>query len=88
MHWGMPSNFGYPLINCRFEEAQGKNTFKSMIKNSRCAVPIDGYYEWMSKAVSSKKKTKIPYFIRRKPHGKNFPMLWVAGIFVRQDDKS
>ena len=35
-----------PLFNTRYESLLEKKTFTSAFKNSRCLVPITGWYEW------------------------------------------
>lgn len=44
--WGLKPEWAErPLINAKSEEAAGKKTFQPML-NSRCVVPVTGYYEW------------------------------------------
>ena len=44
--WGLKPDWAErPLINAKSEEAVGKKTFQPML-NSRCIVPVTGYYEW------------------------------------------
>ena len=35
-----------PLFNTRYESLLEKKTFSSAFKNSRCLIPISGWYEW------------------------------------------
>ena len=35
-----------PLFNTRYESLLEKKTFTSAFKNSRCLIPISGWYEW------------------------------------------
>ena len=52
MRWGLiPSwakdiKIGYKMINARKETLHEKNAFKSGLKNRRCLIPADGFYEW------------------------------------------
>jgi putative SOS response-associated peptidase YedK len=77
--WGyLPSWVGSstkikPVINAVSETVTQKKFFASAIKNSRCIVPMDGFYEWMSQLDT---KRKIPYFIKAKD---DLPLA-VAGI--------
>ena len=50
------------MINARAETVDEKSSFKKPLKDKRCLVLTNGFYEW--KKVDS--KTKIPYFIRLK----------------------
>ncbi len=77
--WGyLPSWVGSsskvkPVINAVSETVTQKKFFVSAIKNSRCIVPMDGFYEWKSQLDT---KRKIPYFIK----AKDDLSLAVAGI--------
>lgn len=52
MHWGLipfwakDKSMGSKLINARVETVEQKASFKHAIKERRCIVPVDGYYEW------------------------------------------
>ena len=72
--WGFPhwSN-GSSIINARSETAHEKNMFKKPLKQSRCVVLSNGFYEWGA-SVSSKKKDK---FLFRLPDEK---LLCMAGL--------
>ena len=58
--WSKKLNKFSPLINARKETLTEKVTFKSLIQNSRCIVPADGYYEW-----KREDKNKIPYYFTK-----------------------
>lgn len=47
-----------PMINARRETLSEKPTFKSALKQRRCLIPADGYYEWQVTAAG-----KIPVHI-------------------------
>ena len=69
--WAKNRNFK-ALINARLETIDEKISFKKLIKNFRCIVVADGFYEW-----KRGDKEKIPYyFIRedKKP-------IFFAGIY-------
>ena len=60
------------LINARLETIDEKISFKKLIKNFRCVVVADGFYEWKRKETE-----KIPHYFTRvdkKP-------IFFAGIF-------
>ncbi|GAW82756.1 conserved protein, unknown function [Plasmodium gonderi] len=48
------------LINARLESLQSKKSFNVLINKNRCAVVVNGYFEWMEIRGSSK---RIPYFV-------------------------
>jgi putative SOS response-associated peptidase YedK len=48
-------------INARAEGMADKPFFRNAVRNTRCVIPADGYYEWM-KAPDGRKH---PYFITR-----------------------
>ncbi|GAB68235.1 hypothetical protein PCYB_131090 [Plasmodium cynomolgi strain B] len=64
--WGLkPYNYGklgkeILLINAREESLQSKKSFNVLINKNRCAVVVNGYFEWMYIKGSSK---RIPYFV-------------------------
>lgn len=68
--WGLipqwkESDSGPPLFNARAETVRSKPSFRGAFTRGRCAIPLDGYYEW---------KDKQPYFIR------TGQLLWAAAI--------
>lgn len=56
--WAKSSAIGSKMINARIETVLEKNVFKAALKNQRCLVPFDGYYEWLKSG-----KKRIPYRI-------------------------
>ncbi len=66
-----------PLFNTRFETVLEKRTFKSAFQNSRCLVPISGWYEW-----KNENEVKQPYFFR---HSKN-KVMFAAGLYWSRSD--
>lgn len=81
MRWGLIPSWaddpaiGNRLINARSETAAEKPSFRSAIKQRRCLVPVDGFYEWQATG----KKTKQPHLIRLKD-GQPFAL---AGLWER-----
>jgi len=82
MRWGLvpfftkePPSSGR-MINARVETLAQKSIFRNCLKNKRCLVPADGYYEWKK---FPDKTTKIPYFFSLK-NGEPFAFagLWDA----------
>ena len=75
MKWG----FSYPkrngvVINARSETIYQKISFKNAIKNKRCIIPTNGFYEWQ-KFDDGRKSEK--YLIKKE----SGPMLYLAGIY-------
>ncbi|MDP5276377.1 SOS response-associated peptidase [Chengkuizengella axinellae] len=44
--WAKDEKIGYKLINARAETLQEKASFKKIVHNKRCIIPVDGFYEW------------------------------------------
>ena len=59
--WAKDPKISNMMINARSETIDEKPSFKKPLKESRCGVIADGYYEWMDTG-----KEKIPYFFRLK----------------------
>lgn len=76
--WAKDITVGSKMFNARSETVLEKPSFRSAIKSRRCAIPADGYYEWLAPADGSKGKgKKQPYFVHP-PEGQ---MIWFAGIY-------
>ncbi|MCL4146839.1 UNVERIFIED_CONTAM: hypothetical protein GTU68_065492 [Idotea baltica] len=58
-NWAKDTKIGYKMINARKETITEKNAFKYALKQKRCLVPMDGFYEWKKLG-----KNKQPYYIR------------------------
>ena len=56
--WAKDIKISYKMINARIETILEKSTFKNAVKNKRCLIPSDGFYEWKKTA-----KGKQPYRI-------------------------
>ena len=61
-----------PLFNTRYESLLEKKTFTSAFKNSRCLIPISGWYEW-----KDEDGIKQPYYFF--DNSKN--VLFAAGLY-------
>ncbi len=76
--WSKDIAMGSKMFNARSETVLEKPSFRSAIKSRRCAIPADGYFEWLAPADGSKGKgKKQPYFVHP-PEGQ---MIWFAGIY-------
>jgi len=70
--WAKDPNIGYKMINARAETLAEKPTFKSAIRNHRCLVVADGFYEWKKEG-----NEKKPLYI----HLKSGRPLGFAGLY-------
>ena len=61
-----------PLFNTRHESLLEKKTFTSAFKNSRCIIPISGWYEWKDEG-----DIKQPYYF----FSNSNPLLYSAGLY-------
>ena len=61
--WAKDAKIGDRLINARAEGVATSNAYKRAFARRRCIIPADGFYEWQKVA---NKKTKQPWFIRRR----------------------
>lgn len=44
--WAKDSNIASKLINARAETLETKDSFKGSLRQRRCLIPLDGFYEW------------------------------------------
>ena len=61
-----------PLFNTRYESLLEKKTFTSAFKNSRCLIPISGWYEW-----KEEDGLKQPYYF----FDTSRSLLFAAGLY-------
>jgi len=78
MRWGLlptwykAPNGGPLLINARAEGIADKPAFRDAVRQRRCLIPADGFYEWQGE-----KRAKTPYAIRPRTGG----LIAFAGIW-------
>lgn len=60
-HWAKQADGEYRMINARAETVAEKSAFRSPLRNRRCLIPADGYYEWKSTG-----GRKQPYYFSMK----------------------
>jgi len=72
--WATDVSIGNRMINARAETLADKPSFKRLLKNRRCLVLADGFYEWRKEG-----KTKVPMWFKLK-RGESFVFagLWDA----------
>ncbi len=57
--WAGEISIGARMINAKSETVFEKPAFRSAIRQKRCLIPADGFYEWKKEG-----KKKLPYYIR------------------------
>jgi len=57
--WAKDPSVGARAFNARIETVAEKPTFRAALGARRCAVPVDGYYEWKKQGPRSKR----PYYV-------------------------
>ncbi len=60
--WAKDINIGYRMINARSETINQKISYKNALKNRRCLIIADGFYEWKAVDDPRYKGNKIPYY--------------------------
>jgi putative SOS response-associated peptidase YedK len=65
--WSKEPQTGPPLINARGETVANKPSFRSAMRNRRCLIPADGFFEWqqpgITGSVPAARGKKQPYYI-------------------------
>jgi len=70
--WAKEINSKYHMINARAESLTEKQAYRSLVKEKRCIIIGDGFYEWQKRG-----NKKIPFYIRLKSGGIfGFAGLW------------
>jgi putative SOS response-associated peptidase YedK len=92
MRWGLiPGWWSKPLkelrlatFNARAETVRTKPFFRGAFKNSRCLMPVSGYYEWHYENPDDKKEKPQPYYFTRRDGG----LMTVAALCDTWHDKA
>ena len=86
MYWGLIPRWVKPgdkpkvtPINARSETIAEKPMFRNLVKNHRCLIPANGFYEWRRTG-----GPKQPYFI----HLHDQPIMLFAGLFDYRRDEA
>lgn len=58
-HWAKDTKLGFSTINARAEEAASKPAFREALKQRRCLVPANCFYEWQRLGAKSKRPFAI-----------------------------
>ena len=70
--WAHDDKIGYKLINARSETASKKPSFRAALRERRCLVPANWFYEW-----KGDRGAKIRHVIRRRDGG----LFAMAGLY-------
>ena len=70
--WLKSQSNSRPLFNTRYESLLEKKTFTSAFKNTRCVIPITGWYEW-----KDEDGIKQPYYF----FDNSDSLLFAAGLY-------
>ena len=70
--WAKDLAGGPPMFNARIETVAEKRTFAPSLKNRRCIIPANGYFEWQSGSGG-----KIPHYMH---YADNSPLAF-AGLY-------
>ena len=81
--WGLIPGFDkaatpdyWKMFNARSETLTTSPVFRRLLKDRRCAVPFDGFFEWTEGEKLASDKAKQPYYV----HRKSGSQLWLAGL--------
>ena len=59
--WSKDASGASKMINARSETVTEKPSYRGLVQNHRCIIPMNGFYEWDR----SNPKAKVPYFVPR-----------------------
>lgn len=80
--WAKDPAVGVRAFNARSETVIEKPTFRAAVKARRCAVPAEGYYEWL--AGDTPKAKKRPFYV----HPADESLIFFAGLYEWWKDPS
>lgn len=74
--WGIPVN-NTLIINARSDKINSNIYYQRGIKENRCLIPANGFYEWIKSGTK-----KIPYYIKSKSES----VITFAGFYQKVDE--
>lgn len=83
--WAKDLSVGARAFNARSETVTEKPTFRAAVRARRCAVPVEGYYEWLKPAAGAPKSArKRPFYV----HPPDGSLIYFAGLYEWWKDES
>lgn len=84
--WSKDNSRSASMINARSETLTEKPSFRNLLSQHRCVLPIDGFYEWKNLPSDTKKPKKQAFYISRADN----KVMTVAGLWTswKQPDSS
>lgn len=76
--WAKEASFSSRTFNARSETVTEKPSFRHAVVTQRCAVPANGYYEWLHQDQGGSRPAKIPYYIHPRDPEEN---IYFAGLY-------
>ncbi len=88
-HWAPDASRAASLINARIETVAEKPSFRDLIAQNRCVLPMDGYFEWKEQLRHDAiKPIKQPYYFAAQGRSgySHHGVLAVAGLWTTWKD--
>lgn len=87
--WAKDLSVGARAFNARSETVTEKPTFRAAVRARRCAVPVEGYYEWLKPATGQKgpdgkAARKRPFYV----HPADGSLIFFAGLYEWWKDET
>ena len=87
--WAQDSSRAASMINARVETVAEKPSFRDLVSNNRCVLPMDGYFEWQEQLRHDINKTvKQPFYFspRLESRFSHRGVLAIAGLWTSWKD--
>ena len=88
-HWAPDASRAASLINARIETVAEKPSFRDLVAQHRCVIPMDGYFEWKEQLRhDAMKPMKQPYYFSAHSQSgySHKGVLAVAGLWTAWKD--
>lgn len=87
--WAQDSSRAASMINARVETVAEKPSFRDLVSNNRCVLPMDGYFEWKEQIRhDTNKAVKQPFYFspRLESRFSHRGVLAIAGLWTSWKD--